>query len=166
MAPLIKEFIDEVKDSGIAWSAAEDTATGVVEIAGRNVRAKADRIYINKDGTGTTIDIKTGRVPSNSQLDNGMMPQLPLEAYMLQNRKFTGQDILPARVVMKFLQLSRGKCGVIQYEGDDLQSKIDAAVAKTTELFNMYSAGTAAYEYRETGDEKYKAYDDLARNVE
>ncbi|MDR1207593.1 MAG: PD-(D/E)XK nuclease family protein [Rickettsiales bacterium] len=170
MAPLVKEFIDEAKSDDVVWSAAEDAATGVVEIAGRNVRAKADCVYVKREEgrgkreeIGCAIDIKTGRVPSNSQLDNGMMPQLPLEAYMLKNKKFTGQNVLPARVVMKFLQLSRGKCGVIEYAGEDLDNKIGAAIAKTTELFNMYSAGGKAYEYRETGDDKYKAYDDLAR---
>jgi hypothetical protein len=40
---------------------------------------------------------------------------------------------------------------------------INAAVLKTTELFNIYSAGGAGYEYRETSDQKYRQYDDFAR---
>ena len=40
---------------------------------------------------------------------------------------------------------------------------INAALGKVTELFNIYTIGNAPYEYRETGDEKYKVYDDLAR---
>ena len=48
-------------------------------------------------------------------------------------------------------------------DADTTQKMIDAAVAKVTELFNIYTVGGAPYEYRETGDDKYKAYDDLAR---
>ncbi|MCL1902099.1 MAG: PD-(D/E)XK nuclease family protein [Alphaproteobacteria bacterium] len=160
MAPSILEFIDELKHA--EWSVAENDAKGVIEIAGRNVRARADRVYI-KDKTGVVVDIKTGQLPTNAQLNNGMMPQLPLEAYMLQTGSFERQPILPTSIVMKFLSLGRDKCGMIEYAGTDAADKISAALAKTKELFDMYSAGSAAYEYRETNGEKYKAYDDLAR---
>ena len=40
---------------------------------------------------------------------------------------------------------------------------INASVAKVTELFNMHSSGNVGYEYRKTGDNKYKEYDDFAR---
>ncbi|MBO5662317.1 MAG: PD-(D/E)XK nuclease family protein, partial [Alphaproteobacteria bacterium] len=53
---------------------------GVVKIAGRNVRARADRIW-----DGGVLDIKTGAAPTKSQLAQGNMPQLPLEAYILQS---------------------------------------------------------------------------------
>jgi RecB family exonuclease len=132
---------------------------GVVKIAGRNVRARADRIW-----DGGVLDIKTGAAPSKSQLVQGNMPQLPLEAYMLQLGGFpipmTEQSRTP---VMRFLQLRNNDARVIEYDVETTAQMMRAAVDKVTELFNIYSVGGAGYEYRETGDQKYKIYDDLAR---
>ena len=64
---------------------------------------------------------------------------------------------------MRFLQLRNNDARVIEYDADATREMMFAAVDKVTELFNIYSAGGAGYEYRETGDQKYKIYDDLAR---
>lgn len=66
--------------------------------------------------------------------------------------------------IMMFLQMKNGAVGTIAYDSDTTQTMIDAATAKVTELFNMYTIGNAPYEYHETSEEKYKIYDDLARN--
>ena len=65
--------------------------------------------------------------------------------------------------IMMFLQLRTGNVRVIQYDVETTAMMIRAATDKTTELFNMYSAGGAPYEYHQTGDAKYRAYDDFAR---
>lgn len=132
---------------------------GAVKIAGRNVRARADRIW-----DGGVLDIKTGAAPTKSQLEQGNMPQLPLEAYMLQSGGFPIQTTERSRTpVMRFLQLRNNDARVIEYDADVTAQMMRAAVDKVTELFNIYSVGAAGYEYRETGDQKYKVYDDLAR---
>ena len=132
---------------------------GVVKIAGRNVRARADRIW-----DGGVLDIKTGAAPTKSQLAQGNMPQLPLEAYILQSGGFPIQTTQNSRTpIMRFLQLRNNDARVIEYDADTTREMMRAAVDKVTELFNIYSAGGAGYEYRETGDAKYKQYDDLAR---
>ena len=64
---------------------------------------------------------------------------------------------------MEFLQLRAGDVRPIQYDAATTNEMINAAVAKVTEMFNIYSAGGAGYEYRKTGDTKYKEYDDFAR---
>ena len=64
---------------------------------------------------------------------------------------------------LKFLQLKNNDARVIEYDSETTAQMMRAAFDKVTELFNMYSAGGASYEYRETGDQKYKVYDDLAR---
>ncbi|MBP3397791.1 MAG: PD-(D/E)XK nuclease family protein [Alphaproteobacteria bacterium] len=130
---------------------------GLVKIAGRNVRARADGVW-----DGGVMDIKTGAAPNKSQLAQGNMPQLPLEAFMLQSGGFAGVSSV-ARPIMRFLQLKNNDVRVIEYDEDTTQEMINAAVAKVTELFNIYSAGGAGYEYFETSDVKYKQYDDLAR---
>ena len=132
---------------------------GMVKIAGRNVRARADRIW-----DGGVMDVKTGAAPSKSQLEQGNMPQLPLEAYILQSGGFPIQTTSLSRApIMRFLQLKNNDVRVIEYDAEKTAEMMRMAVDKTTELFNIYSAGAAAYEYRETGDNKYKQYDDLAR---
>lgn len=132
---------------------------GMVKIAGRNVRARADRIW-----DGGVMDVKTGAAPSKSQLEQGNMPQLPLEAYILQSDGFPIQTTSLSRApIMRFLQLKNNDVRVIEYDAEQTAQMMRMAVDKTTELFNIYSAGAAAYEYRETGDQKYKVYDDLAR---
>lgn len=132
---------------------------GMVKIAGRNVRARADRIW-----DGGVLDVKTGAAPNKSQLEQGNMPQLPLEAYILQSGGFPIKTTLRSRTpIMRFLQLKNNDARVIEYDAETTAQMMQAAVDKTTGLFNIYSAGGAGYEYRETGDQKYKAYDDLAR---
>ncbi len=126
----------------------------------RVVRARADMIW-----PGGVMDFKTGTPPNKSQLVQGNMPQLPLEALILQSGGFD----LPPYVsvtkapVMAFLQMKNGAVQKIEYDPDTTQMMINAAVAKTQEMFNIYTAGNAPYEYRETGDVKYKQFDDLAR---
>ncbi len=132
---------------------------GMVNIAGRNIRARADRVW-----DGGVLDIKTGKTPTKKQLLDGTMPQLPLEAYMLQSGGFPIRTSEKSQTpVMLFLQLKSGDVKPIKYDVDTTAEMIRAAIAKTTEMINMYSAGGAGYEYRPTGDRKYKIYDDLAR---
>lgn len=153
IAPVALEYLNALPPS------VAETA-GAVNIAGRNVRARADRIW-----DGGVLDIKTGTPPTKKQLAEGNMPQLPLEAYILQSGGFSISTTEKSKTpVMVFLQLKSGAVKPIEYSADDTAQMIAAAVEKTTELFNMYSAGGAPYEYRETSDQKYHIYDDLARN--
>ena len=132
---------------------------GAVKIAGRNVRARADRIW-----DGGVLDIKTGAAPSKKQLFDGTMPQLSLEAYMLQNHGFCFKTTVKSEMpIMQFLQLKSGDAKIIKYDVEETATAINAAYSKVTELFNMYSAGGAEYEYRRTGEQKYQEYDDFAR---
>ena len=152
IAPVIANELSSVPR---AWA----EIGGAVKIAGRNVRARADRIW-----DGGVLDIKTGAAPTKSQLAQGNMPQLPLEAYILQSGGFPIQTTQNSRTpIMRFLQLRNNDARVIEYDADATREMMRAAVDKVTELFNIYSAGGAGYEYRETGDQKYKQYDDLAR---
>lgn len=152
MAPVIADMLARTPN-------AKSEIEGAIKIAGRTVRARADRIW----QTGV-LDIKTGSAPNKTQLILGNMPQLPLEAYMLKNGGFpmyrTNSPIIPT---MEFLQLRAGDARPIQYDSVATNEMMNIAVAKVTELFNAFSAGKMGYEYRKTGDMKYKEYDDFAR---
>ena len=133
---------------------------GSVNIAGRNVRARADIIW-----DGIVMDIKTGSAPTKKQLMDGMMPQLPLEGFMMQNSgfpiKMKNVSITP---ILQFLQLKSGSVDLIEYSDEVAQTMIDNTVQKVKELFGQYSTDKVAeYEYRDTVGAKYHEYDDLAR---
>ena len=135
---------------------------GCIEIGGRNVRARADRIWA--DGV---LDIKTGKAPSKNQVMNGNMPQLPLEALMLKNGGFaTYRANVSLAPIMRFLQLQAHNTQIIEYSPADTDFAMRAAYDKTVELFNMYTVGGAPYKYFRNSEQKYKAYDDFARAEE
>lgn len=128
--------------------------------ASRTVYARADRV-----ADGIVIDIKTGAAPTKSKLQAGTMPQLPLEALMLQSGGFkiktTQRSKTPA---MMFLQLQNNHITPIEYTPAETQEFIDAAVKKTTEVFERFTVGRAAYENLPQSDIRYRAFDDLARS--
>lgn len=158
-----KRFIEIAKllenNSGLLMKS-EPEISGMVRIDGRRVLARADRVW-----DGGVLDIKTGEAPNKSQLLKGNMPQLPIEALILQSGGFKGLKSTEKSKtpVMKFLQLKNSKVRVIDYDAEITQKMIDAVVSKLTELFNRYGAGNASYEYYENTEQKYKGYDDLAR---
>jgi len=131
---------------------------GSTNIAGRNVRARADIIW-----DGVVMDIKTGAAPTKKQLMDGTMPQIALEGYMMQNGgfpiKMRDVSITP---ILQFLQLKKGDLDLIEYKDDEAQTMIDNTVQKVRELFGQYGQVTK-YEYRNTVGAKYHEYDDLAR---
>jgi RecB family exonuclease len=133
--------------------------SGFVKIKNRTIRARADRIC-----DGIVMDIKTGAAPTKAQLMDGTMPQLPLEAYMLQSGGFeipiTDRSKNPT---MMFLQLRNNNVTRIEYDAATTATMIRAAVNKTTDIIEMFSIGRAPYENRPNSDPKYKQFDDLAR---
>ena len=152
IAPVVANELSKIQN-------AKSEISGGIKIAGRNVRARADLVW-----DGGVMDFKTGAAPNKKQLLEGNMPQLPLEALMLQSYGFKIQtSTLSKAPIMKFLQLKNNDIRVIEYDEQTTQQMINAAVAKTTELFNIYSAGGAGYEYHETSDRKYRQFDDLKR---
>ena len=133
---------------------------GSANIAGRNVRARADILW-----DGVVMDIKTGAAPTKKQLMDGTMPQIALEGYMMQNGgfpiKMKDVSITP---ILQFLQLKNNDLKLIEYTDDEAQEMIDNTVQKVKELFGQYSTDKVAeYEYRDSVGMKYHEYDDLAR---
>lgn len=133
----------------------------------RTVRARADGVW-----SGGVLDIKTGKIPTDAQLISGTMPQLPIEALMLETGGFGNVFGRVKNPKMKFLHLARKNPHVADVErmanaGKD-NAPVDvvrAAHDKIVELFRTYSAGNAPYEYRDTPDSDIKShiYDDFAR---
>ncbi len=151
IAPFFEEYFKDKKK-------VYKEISGVVKIAGRNVRARADMVM-----DGIVADIKTGAAPTKKQLLDATMPQIPLEGYIMQSGGFLVKNIsnIP---ILQFLQLKKGDVQKFEYKDDEAQAMIDASVQKIKELFGQYSTDKiAAYEYRESVGAKYHEYDDLAR---
>jgi ATP-dependent helicase/nuclease subunit B len=72
------------------------------------LKATADRIDINADGETCIIDYKTGSLPSRKEIEQGVMPQLPLEGAILQNGGFQGMSS-HAAISMRYMHLSGGQ---------------------------------------------------------
>jgi ATP-dependent helicase/nuclease subunit B len=72
--PLLENILAEIEGRMIV-----DAAAGPFTIVGR-----ADRIERRRDGKIAIIDYKTGSVPEKGDLDEGITPQLALEAAMIE----------------------------------------------------------------------------------
>ncbi|MBC6406332.1 MAG: double-strand break repair protein AddB [Rhodospirillales bacterium] len=70
--------------------------------------ARADRLEVGRDGKIALIDYKTGQLPSISDLERGLAPQLPLEGAIAEAGGFAG---LPAADLasLEFWKLSGGR---------------------------------------------------------
>ena len=85
--------------------------SGEIEVTGLKqpvtLRGRADRIDVMNDGTLAIIDYKTGRVPGVKEVQQGLAPQLPLEAAMALMGAF--KDIPKAKASkLLFLRLTGG----------------------------------------------------------
>jgi ATP-dependent helicase/nuclease subunit B len=88
---------------------AHGEASGRIKIEGlpRDIflRGRADRIDVMKDGSLTIIDYKTGYVPGVKEVEQGLAPQLPLEAAMAARGAFEGIGKAEAGALL-FLRLT------------------------------------------------------------
>lgn len=152
IAPVAAQMLADTSGASVEIS-------GSVNINGRTIRARADRVW--NDGV---LDIKTGLAPTRAQIMKGNMPQLPLEALMLKNGGFKPYtSSLSKTPVMKFLQLKSHDVRLIEYNSEETDNAINATYNKVVEVFNMYSRDGSAYKYLPTNDPKYRDIDDFAR---
>jgi ATP-dependent helicase/nuclease subunit B len=92
------------------------------------VSAKADRIEV-REGSADVLDFKTGRAPSQKQVDTHLAPQLTLTAAILQGGGFAdAKGVEPGELV--YVQVSGGrKVGDIAVRGGPGESLMLAADA-------------------------------------
>jgi ATP-dependent helicase/nuclease subunit B len=129
---------------------------------------RADRIDLFRDGRAAIIDYKTGRVPSEKQIEHLFAPQLPLEAAMLMDGAFA--DASAARVrELVYIKLSGGDPpGDFWIPKADAAAKAEEAREKLIGLIAAYDNERRGYRSREMPERVTDKgdYDHLARVAE
>lgn len=135
--------------------------------------AKADRIDKMADGTYAIIDYKTGQTPQPKALREGISPQLPLEALMLEKgafEKVTGSVAAQAVSDMLYWKITgSGRMPVEQISmvksADDLRLLIAEAEAGLAALIDRFDDPAQAYisQPRAAAKPRFSDYEHLAR---
>jgi ATP-dependent helicase/nuclease subunit B len=126
-----------------------------------HLTARADRIEVNKDGSVTLVDYKTGTVPSQDEISAGFAPQLTLEAAMATRGAFDlGQECNTATAL--YVKLGGSGGGEEKTVNTDF---IENHFRDLIELLNQFRDEATAYPPRPFPEhvKKYNAYDHLAR---
>lgn len=117
---------------------------GMFRLTGR-----ADRIDRRADGTLAIFDYKTGAVPSQAAVNDGLAPQLPLEAAMAANGAF-GDDIAGPAAELIYWHLTGGaSAGEVRtlFKGSaaETQAAADEALERLRSLIEAFDVETRAY---------------------
>ncbi len=130
--------------------------------------AKIDRCDKSAAGGLVLIDYKTGGVPSKPQVESGLSPQLPLEAFMAQRGAFSTQGLAPGLPIeaLVYIRLSGTRIA-----GEEISLKLDAedTAHKTYEnlvkLIHRFDDEPTPYLSRPRAmfESRYGDYDHLAR---
>ena len=113
------------------------------------LRGRADRIERNPDGTLAILDYKTGVVPNSAQVEQGLNPQLPLEAAMAAAGVF-GPDVQGQTAEMTYWHLTGGyEAGAEHklFRGDpaEAMARADDAQRKLCALVQAFDDPNRAY---------------------
>jgi ATP-dependent helicase/nuclease subunit B len=107
---------------------------------GFTLRGRADRVDRLPDGGLLVIDYKTGAVPTDKEIADGLEPQLPLLAMLLEQ---AGHGKATA---LEYWQLMGGETGgTIDPVKGDIAQLTQATAARLHDLLNFYADPASAY---------------------
>jgi ATP-dependent helicase/nuclease subunit B len=138
---------------GVVLSAIETEIAGTVDIQrpGRRFRltARADRIERWADGRLAILDYKTGFVPSQKMVAEGLAPQLPLEAAMAEAGGF-GPELRAGASELTYWQLTGGvepgkTTALFKGKESELSEAIDKAIRGLERLIDQYDEPARCY---------------------
>jgi len=144
------------------------TNVGRVEL-----KAKADRVELLKDGTLAIIDFKTGVPRSKDQVQSGIEPQLPLEAAIAARTAFGNIGPAPSSELIYF-QISTSAAVMKEKNGQALNldepvaGVAEKALAGLVHLINLYAQPTQPFLSRPRvfSVKTFSDFDRLARRAE
>jgi ATP-dependent helicase/nuclease subunit B len=150
----------------------------MTEIAGRHdimladgsrftLRARADRIELNHDGSVTLVDYKTGTPPGPDEILVGFAPQLTLEAAMAARGAFgfTARINQIDGLYLKLGGAEGGKARPIAFKAGTFADVAERHFAGLVDLLTQFRDEATPYPPRPFPKfaKKYNAYDHLAR---
>ena len=132
--------------------------------------ARADRIDQLTDGRLEIIDYKTGSTPTKKQVQNGLSPQLSLEALIASKGGFeglNGQDIVGVGAFY-YCKLGGGDPAGTVISFDNLETLTEEALVGVQTLVEKFSDPATAYEAIPVPSRKpqYNDYEHLERILE
>lgn len=153
--------------AGVERVLSEESGAIDLPVAGENFRlsCRADRIDLMADGTARITDYKTGKEPSNTQVEKGLAPQLTLQAAILRNGGFGTDRTRPVSQLV-YVRMSGG-----HRPGEEKPLKADVAALAAAhleglqQLLTAYARESQAYFPRAMMEREEDAgdYDHLSR---
>lgn len=156
----------------------DDVVKSYTEISGKltfetaagpfTITAKADRIDVRQDGMADVIDYKTGGLPSKQEIEQGLAPQLTLEAAILKSGGFKEVGTRTPHSAQYWRLRGSNPAGEIRVM-DLMDSRLqDAAIAGLRHLVESYADPTVPYlaQPRPKYALKYNSYAHLTRTQE
>jgi ATP-dependent helicase/nuclease subunit B len=156
----------------------EEIARSVAEVSGKLellgpagpfvLKGRADRIDFFADGSAAIIDYKTGRVPTDKQIDHLFAPQLSLEAAMLMTGAFTDTQAARVRELVYIKLTGSDPAGETFIPKADATAKADEVRNRLIGLIAAYDNERQGYRSREMPERVTDKgdYDHLARVAE
>jgi len=131
--------------------------------------ARADRIEHHADGGYAIVDYKTGAIPSNSQVQSGLAPQMTLEAAILRRGGFPGIPAGGTVAALTYIGLKGGEPPGLErkvaLKDGTPDTEAERALAELTQVLRRYA--DPAQPYRSLAlsmwSTRYGDYDHLAR---
>ncbi|MEI8321315.1 MAG: PD-(D/E)XK nuclease family protein [Alphaproteobacteria bacterium] len=133
---------------------------GQVDFEGFTLFAKADRIDINAKGA-LLIDYKTGRPPTDMEMEKRGSVQLPLEAVILKYGHFSKVTKNPTG--LSFWDLGTAEGGDIRFYKGDLETLIQETYKGIQELVRLYAQPETPYVALAMPDNYTHSYGHLSR---
>jgi ATP-dependent helicase/nuclease subunit B len=141
-----------------------------IESTDFKLTARADRIDLLKNGAARIIDYKTGKPPTQDQVETFLSPQLTLEAAMVLAQGFKG---IPSTAIAEilYLRLGGGRAGLKKQEitaKDSLEQLAKTHLAHLKMLLGLYLEPSQPYlpRLRIEKDRSTIEYDHLSRYLE
>jgi ATP-dependent helicase/nuclease subunit B len=158
--------LERARRAAIAQSFLECKGARVFSAPGGDftLSVRADRIDVLRDGSAAIIDYKSGRTPSNKQVQQLLSPQLPLEAAILSEGGFAGIGKRVAEELM-YLSLADGKKAEKPVRIENGPALALAAAEKLAALIALFDRQDTPYASRVQPEyiDSEGDYDHLAR---
>jgi ATP-dependent helicase/nuclease subunit B len=171
IARWLTETFEPARRAGLKALHAERYVKLPIPVGASNftLTARADRVEQLSDGSFAILDFKTGKPPTDSQVQSGLSPQLTLEAAMLRGGAFDGiaKDSNVSQLVYVALRGGEpaGEEQIVKFKDSDANAQADNALRRLIGVAAKFAELKTAYRplAHPMWKTHYGDYDHLAR---